>query len=144
MSAGEADRQQSFDKIAALINILPAKIILFAMPDRAQEKRELEHRFAHVCASPHTRTFYDAAQMVRRLALLITPDTSFIHAASCYRTKVIGLYRADAIHMSRFAPFDTAHKIICSPTYRVEDIAIEDILSAFQVLHPTKASHPRT
>jgi len=134
LSAGEKDREWTLEKWVDLLNRMDHPVVVLAMPDRAKDKHFLETRFDHVIPSPQTRSIYDAGQIIQRLKVLISPDTSLVHVASCYGTPVAGLYRADLDHIERFYPYAVPHRVLASPTHRVADIGVESVISAVDEL----------
>ena len=132
LSAGERSREWSFEKWQALLPHLPEPVVVLAMPERYGDKQELERRFPQILQSPRTGNLYEAGQIIRNLRLLISPDTSLIHVASCYNTPVIGLYRTDPVHLARFAPYLVPHRMLVSGSSRIEDIPVEDAIDAVQ------------
>jgi len=135
LSASEKNREWSLTKWMKLLEKMRRPVVVLSMPNRYQDKRRLEELYEHVIPSPTTRSIHEAGQIVRHLNLLVTPDTSLIHAASCYETSVVGLYRADEDHYRRFYPYLTPNRMVISSTNRVEDIPVESIIDAVEELN---------
>jgi heptosyltransferase III len=127
LSAGERDREWSIGKWLALLQKLNRKTVIFAMPDRFEDKRHIEAALSSSIASPLTSTIFDAAGILSRLCLLISPDTALIHVASCVKTPVVGLYRADKDHYARFSPYLIPHRMVISDSYLIEDIPVDQV-----------------
>ena len=127
LSAGEPDREWSLDKWSALIKALDRKVVVFSMPQRQADKRKLETAIPQVIPTPATVTIFDAAAIIARLDLLISPDTSLIHAAACVDTPVVGMYRADKDHYARFSPYLIPHRMVISDTYLIENIPVDQV-----------------
>ncbi|MBN1130777.1 MAG: glycosyltransferase family 9 protein [Chitinispirillaceae bacterium] len=134
LSAGEPDREWSCEKWSTLIRALDRKLVVFSMPQRQADKRMLETSFPQIIAAPATPTLFDAAAIMGGLDLLVSPDTSLIHAAACVNTPVVGLYRADKNHYARFSPYLIPHRMIISPTGLVEDISVDRVVEAVRAL----------
>jgi ADP-heptose:LPS heptosyltransferase len=130
LSAGKKPNEWSIEKWVKLFSKFSEKVMILAMPDRAQDKIKLEESFPNVLKSPQTHSIYEAGQIIKRLQLLITPDTSLIHAASCYGTPVVGLYPNVEVGLQRFSPYGIPHQQLVSPTHKSEDIPIERVLEA--------------
>ncbi len=130
LSAGKKPSEWSIEKWAKLLSKLSAKVLILAMPDRAQDKIRLEQSFPSVLKSPQTHSIYEAGQIIKRLQLLITPDTSLIHAASCYGTPVVGLYPKVEVGLQRFSPYGIPHRQLVSSTRKSEDVPVERVLDA--------------
>ena len=134
LSAGEPDREWSLNKWRDLLGRIADPCILLATGSRIADKISLEKECAHVIQSPVTQSFYEAAYIIQGLRYLISPDTSLIHVASGYKIPVIGLYRADKDHYSRFAPYRVPHRQCISPTFRIEDIEVDTVIRQFESL----------
>lgn len=124
LCAGEPDREWPIEKWHGLLERIKRPVVIFSMPDRLADKLRLEAQFAHIVPSPQTRSIYEVAAIIARLDLLISPDTSLIHAASCSGTPVVGLYRSDENHYKRFPPWLIENVMIISPTLYVKDIPL--------------------
>ncbi len=135
LSAGEASREWPFEKYERLIGLVQSPVIVFSMPERLGEKKRLEQTFEQVKPSPVTKSLFDVGALLKQLTLLITPDTSLVHVASCFNIPVVGLYRADAVHLSRFSPYLTNHVQLISPSSTIRDIEVESVLNAVKKLH---------
>lgn len=134
LSAGEPAREWPVEKWQALLQRLDGPVVVLGMPDKAGMKARLETEFAHVLPSPQTRNIYEAGEIIRHLRLLITPDTALVHVASCYATPVVGLYRADPVHVRRFAPYRVAHRQILAPASQVAAIPVDQVVNATNAL----------
>lgn len=133
LSAGEGDREwplAQWRQLAAKIN---RPFIVLCTPEKADWKRELEQQPGAV-ATPNTRSVFEAAALIAACALLVTPDTSLLHAAAAVNTPLVGLYRYDPFHHKRFAPRGLANRQLISPSHRVADIAVDDVLAALREL----------
>lgn len=122
LSAGEPDREWPLDRYAALLREIDLKTVIFATQRRLADKRTLEAQFPRVIPIPPTPTIFDAAAIMSRLVLMVSPDTALVHVAACVKVPVVVLYRADKDHYTRFSPHQIPHRSILSPTHRIEDI----------------------
>jgi len=134
LSAGESNREWPLKKWKAFLAKVKRPMVVFATADRIADKRILEKSFDHVISSPQTRSIREAGEMIRCLGVLVSPDTSLIHVASCTRTRVVGLYKADRDHVRRFYPYMIPNRMIISKTNRVEDIPVESVVGAVEEL----------
>jgi len=130
LSAGEKDREWQVQKWKNLLEKMNHPVIVFATGSKIADKQELEESFENVIESPVTKDIFEAASIIRHLCLLISPDTALIHVASCYNIKVVGLYRSQVIHMSRFYPYLTPHELVVSLTNQVADIPVNEVVQA--------------
>ncbi|MGB8247823.1 MAG: glycosyltransferase family 9 protein [Chlorobium sp.] len=132
ISAGGPLRYWTEEKWSALIDRFPDRqFIIFSAPQDRETKLRLETR-TNVRPSVSTRNIYEVGLLVRKLRLLVTPDTSLIHVASCFAVPLIGLYREALQDLTRFAPYITDHTLIASPTRKVCDIYVDDVARAVE------------
>ncbi len=123
ISAGHRGGRRTPQQWSELIQSFPDEtFIIFSAPNDLEEKRELEQPHQNVLPSPPTRNLYEVGEIVKQLKLLITPDTSLVHIASCFNTPLIALYRKRLADRTQFAPLSTLQKVIVSPTADVIDI----------------------
>lgn len=132
LSAGEKVREWPLAKWEEFISKTDKTIVIFAMPDRFKDKAFLEKNFDNTLESPRTGSLYEAAQIVRYLELLITPDTSLIHVASCFSTPLIGLYRNDPLHHTRFSPYLSKHVQVIAFSGEIGSITADEVLQAVE------------
>ena len=147
ISAGGATRHWTEDNWKAIINTFPEqKIVILSSLNDLDAKQKLEHTCSTILVSPPTTNLYEAGLIVDRLLLLVTPDTSMVHIASCFNTPVVGLYGKARQDRSRFKPFMVDYRMIVSPTALVRDIPLDevtDIFREFLELRKRKASQGR-
>jgi ADP-heptose:LPS heptosyltransferase len=133
ISAGGVNRYWIEEKWSALIARFPAQqFMIFSAPDDREMKLRLEKAHENVTFTPPTGNIYEAGLLVKVLRLLVTPDTSLVHIASCYNTPVIGLYTNAPAEQSRFGPFLIEYELIVSATPQVSDIDTDAVASALQ------------
>jgi heptosyltransferase-3 len=132
ISAGSPMRYWTEEKWSCLItSFSDIRFMIFSAPGDNLIKQRLEQH-GNVMATPPTANIYEVGLLVEHLQLLITPDTSLVHVASCYSIPVIGLYTAAPQDLSRFAPYLVEFELITSSTARVADIDIQSVSSALQ------------
>lgn len=134
LSAGEKDREWTFEKWVELLKKIDLKVVIFSTQDRNNDKQKLESMFDHVIQSPITRTIFEVGHILQYLKLLISPDTALIHVASCFNINVVGLYRSKVEHVTRFYPYLVNNQVLTSPTSRIEDIPVQQVLDAVDVM----------
>ena len=133
ISAGGPLRQWPEKKWSELIAAFPEEqFMVFSAPDESEIKQRIEQTHSNVTSSPLTANIYEAGLLVKMLKLLVTPDTSMVHVASCYNIPVIALYRDAAQDLSRFSPYLIDFEQIISGTSTVADIDVLTVSSALQ------------
>ncbi len=133
LSSGGRDREWSLGKWRELISQLDHTFVLLAMPHHYNDKLKLEEQFPNIIPSPKTASIYEAGKIISQVQLLITPDTSLIHVASCYGVPVVAMYLRN-IGLHRFAPYGIPYKRLITTTDKNEDIPVSDVLQAIREL----------
>ena len=133
ISAGHIGGRRTPQQWSELIRSFPDEtFIIFSAPQDLEEKKELEQPHQNVLPSPSTRNLYEVGEIVKRLKILITPDTSLVHIASCSDTPLIALYRERFADRTQFAPLSTLQKVIVSPTDNVMAIESATVSTALR------------
>lgn len=128
LSAGNESRYWTKEKWEELIRLFPErKFIIFASGEDRNDKMHLETKLGNVIASPETANLGEVGVIVEKLQLLVSPDTSLVHIASCYNTPVIALFPNHLVSMKGYAPLSTAGVIVQSETEQVRDIKVTEV-----------------
>jgi len=131
ISTGTPGGRRTIEQWSELVKNFPEEqFVFFSSPDDIGKKRALEQTQENILPSPATKNLYEVLKMVEKLKLLITPDTSLVHVASCSDTPVLALYRYHPSHSIEFSPLSTQHEIIVSSTSDVVDINNGMVLTA--------------
>jgi heptosyltransferase III len=133
LSAGEPAREWDAGRWEELVRALNSPFVVFAMRDRMDDKTRLE-KMPGAIPTPPTENLTEAGTIIKTLRLLVSPDTALVHVAACTDTPVVGLYRNDPIHRSRFAPYGAASRMVASPSSRIQDISVADVVAAVNEL----------
>jgi len=142
ISAGGASRYWTEKKWSALIATFhTSQFIIFSSPDDSVVKQRLEQAHNNVTVSPQTANIYEAGVLVNKLQLLISPDTSLVHIASCYKTPVIALFPNAPVEYARFGPYLTEHELVISPDMLVCNIEVQTVAIALKNLLATIAQN---
>jgi ADP-heptose:LPS heptosyltransferase len=82
-------------------------------------------------------SFASFCARIKASALLVSPDTSAVHAASAFRVPVLGLYPEPAWNFKSWAPCGTRHIALRSPQGGVDGIPLEPARkAALKLLKP--------
>lgn len=131
ISAGWPTRHWTDENWKTFANAFPdRRIVVLSSPDDLEAKTKLECSCPNILTSPPTSNLYEAGMIIDQLRLLVTPDTSLVHVASCQKTPVVGLYVKALQHQTRFKPFLVDYQQLTSHTEFVKDIASETVISA--------------
>lgn len=130
LSASNEIRQWPTGYWQEILKEINKPVVIVSMPRQSDIKNRLETTCASVVASPPTKTLYDAAYLISRCRLLITPDTALIHVASSYNTPVIGLYTYRREY-SKFAALSDFQEILFSESDTIQSIQPADVIAAY-------------
>lgn len=132
ISAGATGGYRTFEQWSELINKFPEeRFVIFSSGADLGKKRAIENAHANILPSPATKNLYEVFRMFEKLKLLVTPDTSLVHVASCSDTPVLALYRHNPADSIEFSPLSTFQEVLVSPTAEVSDIANDLVSQAF-------------
>ena len=80
-------------------------------------------------------TIFEFAELIRRCDLLVTPDTSAIHLASCFNTPVAAMYHNVQWNIIKFGPLSDKYRIIISKNENsLESISSGELITAVNEL----------
>ncbi|MFZ4525916.1 MAG: glycosyltransferase family 9 protein [Chlorobium sp.] len=131
ISAGHRGGHRTLQQWSELIQAFPdTPFIIFSTPQDLEEKRQLEQPHTNVTPSPSTKNIYEVGEIVKKLKLLVTPDTSLVHIAACSDTPLIALYREYPVDRKQFGPLSTIQKVIISQTPDIIDIDPAEVSAA--------------
>lgn len=145
LSAGAPTRVWGQDKSHALITRLRQQypqscFVLFTVP----AERSSAVALASVCGDgavpvPERMTLEQAAALLSRLDLLITPDTSLVHIARSYRIPVVGLYTRFMKNFLLWRPFgQEVGAVVSGSDGHIHDISVEQVYAAAQQVLSTR------
>ena len=113
-------------------------IILFSSPYRREHTIGLiaAANLGNVVPEQGSRNIFDAAALVSRLDLMISPDTSFIHIASAFDIPTVGIYRNDKDHIQTWGPRSSRSCVITPPhgSEGIRGFSIEQTVDAADAL----------
>lgn len=79
-------------------------------------------------------TFLESCELIKRSTLVITPDTSFVHAASAFNKPILSLFNNVKWNLDRFYPISDIKEVIVSETEKIDDIKLEKIIGKIEVI----------
>jgi ADP-heptose:LPS heptosyltransferase len=130
LSASNIYKSWKLENYRQLLQKINNAVIVFCLPEKEHEKESLEKEFTQVIPSPLTPTIDDVAYLIRHLKVLISPDTSLIHLASCYNIPVVALYRTE-LDYKRFPPYSDLQRVLISPKGLTDDIPTQHVYEAY-------------
>lgn len=82
-----------------------------------------------------SNTIFEFAELIKNSCLLVTPDTSAVHLASCFNTPVVGMYHNVQWNIEKFGPLSSKHKIIVSDDENsLQSISSKELITAVSAL----------
>lgn len=133
ISASVSTKYWSIEKWSGLLHAFPEhRFIVFSAPKERDllMKKQLELHHDNVIVSPLTANLFEVGELVRRVRLLVSLDTSLIHVASCFNIPVVGLYRNRRDDILRFSPLSEKQEIVVSSGEDVGTIPVESVIEA--------------
>jgi ADP-heptose:LPS heptosyltransferase len=131
LSASRRFKEWQIENWLHLLSLIKQPVVVLAMPEHQGIKKIIEKSNAHVIKSPQTKTIFDAGHIIRNLKLLISPDTSLIHVASCFNIPVIAFYRLKE-DLMRFSPLSDVKEVIIAPRHEINNISPEQVYHVFE------------
>jgi ADP-heptose:LPS heptosyltransferase len=136
ISAGSATRiwptARLKELVDGLMSELPtAQIVIVCTPSDRGRATEL----AGTCESrvqllPDGLSFLGASAIVRKLDLLISPDTSLVHVARSFRVPVVAMYPAHQLNLAKYHPYRQRDSVVVSGNIRdIQDISVSDVIA---------------
>ncbi len=82
-----------------------------------------------------TNSIFELAELIKNSNLLVTPDTSAVHIASCFNTPIVCFFHSVEWVRIKFAPLSSSQKVIVSSSdSSFESVTPSSILSAVNEL----------
>lgn len=133
ISSGEPSRIWDMNNYKRVITKIIEKFtmlgfIVIAAPNDYSKGRKLAESFDdRVNILPQVMDICSVAELISRLNLLISTDTSLLHIARSYRIPVVGLYRGHKINI--WFPYAQLSGMVLSPTEEhLFDITVEQVV----------------
>jgi ADP-heptose:LPS heptosyltransferase len=80
-------------------------------------------------------SIFEVAEIVRNCDVIVTPDTSVVHLASCFNKPIVAMFHNVEWVIKRYAPLSEKSKIITSKAKdSIEDINVEEVLDSLNYL----------
>lgn len=132
LSSGSVGKYWPKEKWVEFVRSYPGeRFVVFASAKDHEDKLFLERELENVLPLPPTATLGEVEVVMQELKLLVSPDTSLVHMASCHDLPVVALYRNRRNDWTRFAPLSPNHEIVVSASDRVGDIELDAVDQAF-------------
>jgi ADP-heptose:LPS heptosyltransferase len=136
ISAGGTARFWGIDNYRGLLRSISEKhpeltvIILFKPNDIEKAKMIVESNNAIL--SPLTKTFDQFAALIKKISLLVSPDTSAIHLASAFGIPSVVLYVQSNKNLRIWEPYNVDCETLVTEIDDLSSIPLNSVLSAFE------------
>lgn len=139
LSSDSFARIWSFRNWKELIEYLSEKqfdIILTSLLEEKSQWLELleETKYSNVYYVDAV-TIFEFAELIKTVDILISPDTSAVHIASCFNKPLVSLYNNVQWNINKFAPLTNHHIVLKSKERNsINSISPHEVLEAFNKL----------
>ena len=141
VSAGTASRRWEKAKQAALIERIishdsSVRFIVISTPTEREQGQWLCDRFpGKSYLVPDGLSISEAAAIVKRLDLLITPDTSLVHIARSFRVPVVSMYPGVRKNLVLWRPYGQDNGfVVAKHPDNIFDITVDQVFDAYMEL----------
>jgi ADP-heptose:LPS heptosyltransferase len=153
ISAGSPSRTLEIAKYEVLLDGIArehptARFVVICTKDDRERGRSLAHgRKGRVHLVPEGLSLLDAAAVIGRVDLFISPDTSLIHIARLMKVPVVGLYSGHLRNYHFWKPYRQEYgSVVSSHEGHLHDIEPEQVIREFSKvaagIDPKKAATP--
>jgi ADP-heptose:LPS heptosyltransferase len=139
ISAGSANRvweiERSRELIRRILNNYPdSQVIVFTAPSERHRGEAIVEGFdPRVALVPPKLSILDVAAIIRKLGLLISPDTSLVHIARGFKVPVVALMPNKTLR--RWRPFGQEQgMVVCKTGDHIHDITVDEVFSMTQTM----------
>ncbi len=137
ISAGDETRYWGTSKFQELIRYIRSRhadfrIIVLFKPSDFETAATIQQPFPEVVLSPRTDSFDQFASLIRRLNLLVTPDTSAVHLAAAFNIPSIVLYVQSNKDLRIWEPYQTLSECLVTNVDDLSTIPSSDVAAALE------------
>ena len=114
-------------------NFTNIKIVILTQPDKLLETKKLilDLGLDYVVPSYSTESIIDAAALIERLDLIITPDTSIVHIASAFNKPIVSIHENNKDSFRLWSPTSKLSKtIFATSSYGLVNYSVDDIIES--------------
>ena len=139
LSAGGEVRYWGTDHFIQFTRLLLTKypeyaVLLLYKPAYFERAKTIAGSASGVLLSPVTKSFDQFAALIRRLSLLITPDTSAVHLASAFHIPAVVLYVQSDKGLRIWEPYGTEYETLVTDVDDLRTIPVADVATATEKL----------
>jgi ADP-heptose:LPS heptosyltransferase len=107
------------------------QIILLSSPKQRKKILQFCHnlKLSYVVPSYQTESILDAAALIEKLDLVISPDTSIVHLASAFNKPIISIHEDNKDSYQLFAPTSEISRTVFAETHEgINDFSVTQLL----------------
>lgn len=131
LSAGAENRYWKTEKWLELMHSIDTVNDIYMISDfkdrHLAEKIEKNYKsgnLKYLLAS----NIFEVAEIVRDCDVIVTPDTSIVHLASCFNKPIVAMFHNVEWVITRYAPLSDVHRVILSKEKNsISDIDVSDV-----------------
>ena len=109
------------------------QIVILTTPSQQAEKKHVISRLGcdYVRCSYPTKTINDAAALIQKLDIIISPDTSIVHIAASFDIPTISIHENNKDSYRLWAPTSSLNKtIFAESTYGIVNYSVYDVIKS--------------
>jgi ADP-heptose:LPS heptosyltransferase len=109
------------------------QIVILSTPSQQVENADFISRLKcdYVKCSYPTETINDAAALIQKLDIIISPDTSIIHIAASFNIPTISIHENNKDSYRLWAPTSSLNKtIFAENVYGIENYSVDDVIKS--------------
>jgi heptosyltransferase III len=132
LSAGAENRYWKTEKWLELMHSIDTENDIFMISDfkdrHLAEKIEKNYESGNL-KYIHAASIFEVAEAVRECDIIVSPDTSIVHLASCFNKPIVAMFHNVEWVIKRYAPLSDVHKVILSKEKNtISDISVSDVV----------------
>jgi ADP-heptose:LPS heptosyltransferase len=107
------------------------QIVILHTPNKHESIKQMIDEFGldYIAPSYQTKSVLDVASLIEGLDLVITPDTSIVHIASCFDIPVVSIHENNMHSYRLFSPVSTLHRTIFAKSVSgLEGYSIDEVV----------------
>ena len=107
------------------------QIILISSPKKSKKISQFcqNLKLSYVVPSYKTESILDAAALIKKLDLIISPDTSIVHLASAFNKPIISIHENNRDSYQLFAPTSEINRTVFAESKKgIDDFSVKQLL----------------
>jgi ADP-heptose:LPS heptosyltransferase len=110
----------------------PLRVIILFKPTDIQIAKKIVESNSNVFLSPVTKIFDQFAALIKRMSIIVSPDTSAVHLASAFGIPSVVLYVQSNKDLRIWEPYHVEFETLVTEIDDLSSIPTEMVISAFE------------